>query len=370
MRYILHILLIFFLFIPSVVRSAEIQKMPVVARLIGGLGNQMFVLASTIGYATQFNREICLSKPFNQEFSIPYRICSPEEIERAKMKQCFHDPFNEDMFKNKDCGMLSVYLQDERFFKTQSDLIRRLFTFSDPIPEGVRQLADEMEERNSVAVHIRRGDYISNHHPIMTHDYYEEAADYIERETGKPIHLYIFSNDFEWVQKHFFSKHPFTIVSGNKNTVDMHLMTLCHHNILSPSTFSWWGAWLNNHPDKIVVAPERWSYGDSWYGKNVVLPSWKVISGHDVEGGSIAVVYTAIGEDIQFFDTDYAKLEKDFVPELPKTYFILTDNTDKKLPDNVIRIPLKKGTLIKSKQISEIRDFYYVYFFNANIKLD
>jgi len=118
---------------------------------------------------------------------------------------------------------------------------------------------------DSVSVHIRRSDYLPNTYKEQilescSFDYYLDSAKRIVRDLKKP-HFFIFADDILWVRDNFKLPYPVTFVDHNgadKNYEDMRLMSLCKHNIIANSTFSWWGAWLNKNPNKKVFAPQKW----------------------------------------------------------------------------------------------------------------
>lgn len=116
--------------------------------------------------------------------------------------------------------------------------------------------------KNSVALHVRRGDYlkpkVKDHHGILPVEYYKNAVRYVESKL-KYTQYFIFSDDPAWCSNNLdFIKNK-NIVSGKHLPwIDMYLMSICKHNIIANSSFSWWGAWLNQHPAKIVVAPKNW----------------------------------------------------------------------------------------------------------------
>ena len=124
---------------------------------------------------------------------------------------------------------------------------------------------EQIDKQNAVSVHIRRGDYLQHTDIYGCTDlnYYEKAMNYI-RERVENSHFYIFTNDIPWVEKHFrgaditILKESQDLKTGN---MDMSLMSKCRHNIIANSSFSWWGAWLNLNPNKIVIAPQVWEVG-------------------------------------------------------------------------------------------------------------
>ena len=127
-----------------------------------------------------------------------------------------------------------------------------------------------MQNSNSVGIHIRRGDYISNqaafeNHGICSLTYYKTAIGIINSKINNPMY-FIFSDDTEWVRNTDFGIKNFEIIDWNiekKSYIDMQLMSYCKHNIIANSTFSWWGAWLNNYSQKIVIAPKNWFSNES-----------------------------------------------------------------------------------------------------------
>ena len=227
---------------------------------------------------------IKILEPFPEGFNIPFRICTEEEIKKSLTKACFFPHFSPIFYKVEDCltmthRYLYGYLQDERFFAEEKDKIKEIFEFTEPLSDKLKSLSDKIQNNNSVSVHIRRGDYLKNPKifPTMPLSYYEDGADYIQSKTKEPIHLFVFSDDTEWVTKNFKSKHSFTIVPQNSTIEDLHLMSLCQHNIIANSTYSWWAAYLNKNPNKIVIAPDYWSDKLKKWGKDIVLKDWIIL---------------------------------------------------------------------------------------------
>lgn len=162
--------------------------------------------------------------------------------------------------------MMSGYFQNEKYFRGAEADIRRDFTFRHPLEGRNKEIAQQLAASESVSIHIRRGDYVQNTvaaSNFITCDisYYERAVAHICEKIDSPS-FYIFSDDFEWVRKNVnFENNPVSFVDwnrGDKSCLDMQLMSLCKHNITANSSFSWWGAWLNANPDKVVVCPAKW----------------------------------------------------------------------------------------------------------------
>lgn len=171
------------------------------------------------------------------------------------------------------------YWQSEKYFKLIEDEIRKIFSF--PELDGKnKEIEKKIVNEESIAIHVRRGDYIN--HPtlggLVTREYYTKAMDYMEKYIQNPKY-YIFSDDIEWCKKELdLDKREVIFINHNKGEEsykDMQLMSLCKHNIIPNSSFSWWGAWLNKNPNKIVIAPKRWFTKKSGYRYVDIVPeSW------------------------------------------------------------------------------------------------
>jgi len=173
------------------------------------------------------------------------------------------------------------YWQNEKYFKSNQVLIREAFEFK-TTPTGLnRWLADEIAVRPSVGMHVRRGDYIaiaqSNKvHGTCTPAYYRNAVQLIQERVGK-FSLFVFSDEPHWARENLRFDLPTTYISHNHEKdsfEDMRLMSLCTHNIIANSSFSWWGAWLNINPTKIVVAPRQWMQSDIIDTSDLIPSEW------------------------------------------------------------------------------------------------
>lgn len=164
----------------------------------------------------------------------------------------------------QDC-YLAGYWQSEKYFRGATADIRADFTFRIPPANRNAELAEQIGQMNAVSLHVRRGDYAKNPQTNATHglcpvDYYRAAVQYVSERVERP-NFFIFSDDIAWAKKHLeigLSRQYVDHNHGAESYNDMHLMSLCGHHIIANSSFSWWGAWLNPNPDKIVVAPMKW----------------------------------------------------------------------------------------------------------------
>jgi hypothetical protein len=173
---------------------------------------------------------------------------------------------------------LAGYWQSEKYFADYEEAIRADFEFHQPLDERNAALADELATGTAVAVHVRRGDYVTD--PVarsfvgtLPTDYYTAAAERV-RGHAPDARFYVFSDDPEWCRSHLQLGGPTTIVDHNQDRghVDLRLMTICRHHVIANSTFSWWGAWLARPEGQVVVAPKRWAV-DSDAG-DVVPDRW------------------------------------------------------------------------------------------------
>jgi hypothetical protein len=287
----------------------------IIVKLMGGLGNQMFQYAAGRRLALNHNTILKLDLSFllNRTprenftyrsyelgiFNIQAELASPSEINRFvptgknmlnylkrklklnKLVKESHFHFDEGGLSSPDNSYLDGYWQSEKYFKEIEDIIRSDFTLKAKATNLNQELAKEIGSYNSVSLHIRRGDYVSNpetnnFHGSCSLGYYEKAIKKIADCIVEP-HLFIFSDDPDWAKDNLIFEYPIKFVAHNgseKSYEDLRLMSLCKHNIIANSSFSWWGAWLNRNPEKIVIAPEKW-FNDSSINTDDLIPdSW------------------------------------------------------------------------------------------------
>ncbi len=180
----------------------------------------------------------------------------------------------------KNNAYLFGYWQSEKYFADCTEEIRQAFTFKPSLLRENSNIADQILNVNAISLHVRRGDYVSDLKNIFigvcTLDYYQNAIAYIKSIVDSPV-FYIFSDDIDWVKTHLVVDSPTVFVRHNQGTEsynDMRLMSLCQHHIIANSSFSWWGAWLNTNPYKIVIAPRRWFASDHFDTSDLLPSSW------------------------------------------------------------------------------------------------
>ncbi len=188
--------------------------------------------------------------------------------------------FDPDVFRAGPRGaVLWGFWQNPRYFKDIEEGVRSAFTFREPLAGEAARIAGEITNTNSVAIHVRRGDYTLPKYRGTYGDtntaYYRDAIDRIRGRVKDPV-FFVFSDDPGWCRENLKIEGSVTYLdrssAGPKDAFHLRLMSLCKHNIIANSTFSWWGAWLNRNPEKTVVAPEKW-YVDS-AGNDFIPTDW------------------------------------------------------------------------------------------------
>lgn len=153
----------------------------------------------------------------------------------------------------QDNLILKGYFQSEKYF--DKELVRYLFEIDEETEAYIREKYGHILCLNPVAINVRRGDYLKVEfkHPVCRMSYFNKAIAYFKPGTS----FLVISDDIAWCKKHFKGDH-FYYVNDEPPLVDLYLQSMCAHNIISNSTFSWWGAWLNPNRDKKVIYPDPW----------------------------------------------------------------------------------------------------------------
>ena len=156
--------------------------------------------------------------------------------------------------------------ENEHYFSDVANIVRKEFTLKQPLGAAARQWKEKiLAAKRSVSLHIRHGDFAYNPYfsrdpvfAILPFEYYNDCLNTLRKQNkNKNLTLFVFSNNLEWVKGNFHFDFPTEFVEGEglREFEELHLMSLCKHNIIANSTFSWWAAWLNSNPDKKVFAP-------------------------------------------------------------------------------------------------------------------
>lgn len=170
---------------------------------------------------------------------------------------------------------LQGWFQSEKYFGKYREILLKEMCPKEKIRIS-KTLRKYLKERNTVSVHIRRGDYVRSFNSLPK-TYYLNAMKRMEKIIENPFWI-IFSDEPDWVQRELNFGENSYYVSGNENLKDYEelcIMSCCKSNIIANSTFSWWGAWLNRSPNKIVIAPEQWFLKGNFGSRHdIVLPEW------------------------------------------------------------------------------------------------
>jgi len=265
----------------------------------GRLANQMFQFAATIGIARKANQGFAFPKENTEVpsvedfkdgvrreiyFDLPKyfpnveRTLKPlEEIQTYHVAQEPYFHFCPDMFTIPDQTNLMGYFQSEKYFEHCSDLILGYFQFDKEIKKQAENNFPKFPVKlEYVSIHLRRGDYagLQQFHPVMEADYYFDA---MTQFMDDDYYFLIFSDDISYAKELFGEQENIVYIEGNDPAVDMCMMTMCDHNVIANSSFSWWGAWLNDNVNKKVIAPKRW-FGPAYKGvhdtKDLYPQSW------------------------------------------------------------------------------------------------
>jgi hypothetical protein len=177
-------------------------------------------------------------------------------------------------------ALLIGHWPSERYFQAHKEVIRQDFTYRRPATGANLSLLEQIGAGESVSVHVRRGDYLTDPQArgilgAQSPDYYARAFKIIEKQIKRP-HYFIFSDDADWARKNLpVSDRTVTYVDHNtKGSEDLRLMQACRHHVIANSSFSWWGAWLGSNPKKLVVAPTRWFKDETIDERDIVPHSW------------------------------------------------------------------------------------------------
>ena len=251
-----------------------------------GLGNQMFAYASNLIYAKNHNKFVCRSDSteyLSETYKLSIPLC-PEYLNLfsyfIREKLCYWKQYSKEQIDNSNCIIIIGYMQNEAYFLGKKKEIEQEFQLKKKLTAKNQEMVQQMEKENSVCLHFRRGDYLETGYPILGLEYYNQGIDYIKDKTQKDVTLYVFSNDMPWVKKNFKRSEKTLYVEDSDAATDMKLMKHCKHNIIANSSYSWWSAYLNKNPDKIVVAPDTWDYRHSWWGDEIILKDWVKLPAH------------------------------------------------------------------------------------------
>ncbi|HRH26091.1 MAG TPA: alpha-1,2-fucosyltransferase [Candidatus Paceibacterota bacterium] len=283
----------------------------ITVKLKGGLGNQMFQYALGRKLAVKHKTDLLLDTS-----RFEYNALYPNDAARQYSLDCFrlfpgaratnisqykggvietairrithklikpdHFAYDKKADHAKDGSFLEGFWQSEVYFKEIQNIIRDDFALKNPLGGNARTVLQLIENLETpVSVHVRRTDYVSNYRSVqlmgyMTDQYYVRASDAMKEKIGKTPSWVIFSDDIAWCKENmkFLDSALFVDKPDIKDYEEMALMSKCKHHIIANSTYSWWGAWLNPHKNKIVIAPKQWTADPRLDTSLVLPPEW------------------------------------------------------------------------------------------------
>jgi hypothetical protein len=279
-------LIILFLLILLVCMLGGMHRPPlenfVTCDFVGQFGNQLFQLGAAMSLAEKLGKRVLFPDDVQCHGWLKTKLRLADAKALRRCKQVFYgEPsfayhaFPEDLRKH-DRIRLGGYFQSYKYIDPVKKELRDLFE-GDPwlVSETDKAYAKLglLPDEPTVAVHVRRGDYLlyPRKHPVQDVAYYRTAMDIVNK--GGRCRAVVFSDDIAWCKQHLGI--PRAVYSeGNPAIVDMMLMMRMHHNIIANSSFSWFGAYLNDHEDKVVVAPRKWFGPDGPRQHDLIPPEW------------------------------------------------------------------------------------------------
>ncbi|MBF2096862.1 MAG: alpha-1,2-fucosyltransferase [Gloeomargaritaceae cyanobacterium C42_A2020_066] len=287
----------------------------------GGLGNQMFQYAAgyslsqrtgsslkfDVSYFTRKSKEgntrsyalnaLGINRPFSSKMDLGLILVhylfrtitsgkyGSQENRSYLFKEQFNRRFDSRFLEIQTPVILKGYWESYKYFECYSENLRKEFLFPPLNQSGDLWWQSEILGSTSatVGVHIRRGDKVPKGDPVKEYDllqkkYYQEAMAIISSKMNDPV-FFIFSDDIQWCRDNITPQsttHYVSLQNEKKPWIDMYLLHLCQHNVIGNSTFSWWAAWLNQNPGKIVIAPTWFSrFEPSPY--DMYPPDWIVL---------------------------------------------------------------------------------------------
>lgn len=294
----------------------------IIVKLMGGLGNQMFQYACGKALALKHETELYLDHSFLEDKTVrpgltlreyeldvfkleagratekelsnflPHsKVKALRKIEKVWRSKLLHYPVLNEKFNavyepRVEQSGANVYLngfwQTEKYFKGVEKAIRTDFQFKNQLSGKNAEVASKMISGNSVSIHVRRGDYVNcqqtnSYHGTCSVEYYHRAIAWLSEQLDE-VEFFVFSDDLDWVKGNVRIPQATYIDwnQGKDSYLDMQLMSLCKHNVIANSSFSWWGAWLNPSLGKRVIVPQRWFQDEqaNRNAKDLIPESW------------------------------------------------------------------------------------------------
>lgn len=252
-------------------------------QLKGGLGNMLFQIAMSKSLSIDNDTDYSL-----HNLTSHLKYLNSDNVHNPNLKHSFeylklfeglnHTPINSkikiltfpfefiEVGKINEDVLIDGFFQSEKYFKHNRNHILDMFIFDFEIDKKY----DFLKEKKTTSIHVRRGDYLNypNHHPTQTLNYYLDSIDMLKNDTDLFV---VFSDDINWCKENLKLKN-IIYVENEKDYIELYLMSICTNHIISNSSFSWWGAWLNRSENKKVIGPSKWFGGEIIHNTDDVLP--------------------------------------------------------------------------------------------------
>ena len=287
----------------------------IIVKIMGGLGNQMFQYAVARRMAAKANTQLLMDvtgyehmaegdTPRQYEldvYAITGTVATPEQLAKVQPPEATRsitdkvlrrlgmgkvweigegDPvLNGHVMAAPNNSYLTGWWQNEKYFEDIRSIILDEFTPKAAPSDTNQKYLDEINKSEAVAIHVRRGDYVTNQsanvfHGLAPIDYYKQSIEYMRGKLKSP-RFFVFSDDIAWCKENLPLGKDAVFVEGNGGKQayeDIRLQQACKHNIIANSSFSWWGAWLNENEQKIVIAPKVWFQDPDANSKTQIVP--------------------------------------------------------------------------------------------------
>jgi len=255
----------------------------------GGLCNVMFKLSAAISLALDNNVDYIFSNEFLRQVDKDitchgfddYRIYYDNVLRNIKFIDRLPSNYRTHThtfnytpihYNKEENLLLEGYFQSEKYFINNKEFILNLFKPTEEIKQSILEKINNIE--NSISIHVRRGDYLNlpNFHPQQSIDYYKSAVNLL----GADKNYLIFSDGLDGIKDMFDFIPNKQFVTLFENYLDLYAMSMCEHNIICNSSFSWWGAYLNENKNKKVIAPTKWFGPDASHlnSQDIVPDNW------------------------------------------------------------------------------------------------
>ncbi len=208
-----------------------------------------------------------------------FYLYSPPHLRKVYEERQFY--YDKNFFKATNPVFLKGYWMSYKYFQKYEDIIKNDFTIRENLITHLKPISNEMHNAESIAIHVRCTDRkIPENLKLygeIAASYFSNGINYIQKQKGNDLHLYVFSDDEVMAKKYIPQHLPVTFVSNNitKNNIeDFYLIMQCKNVVMTNSTFSWWAAYLNKQKRKIVVVPKRWYNKSHFNYKDIYYPGW------------------------------------------------------------------------------------------------